>query len=231
MGRDKKPCNQICPKCSSPCRFRTKSSRGNKAARYIERTWARHEDGTECYIDNFVKAKEIPSNIIARFAHTLFLVGEQMKKFPLTEVETRRLNEALRCHILNFTEPQRSVLHNRRLRTLFELKDISLPDNTNQGWNELVEGLKEYEKNPQKLDELRLKWCTTQDISNADSVYKSDPLFRQMRILYNKYESPKRIARRKVLNQKLSQNYRDGKVGKTNDYTGIVDPSLNLLPS
>jgi hypothetical protein len=137
MGRDKKPCNQICPKCNNPYRFRVKSARGGKAARYIERTWARHEDGTECYIDNFVKAKDAPSNIISKFAHTLFLLSEQMKKFPLTEIETRRLNEALRCHMLNFTEPQRSVLHYKRLSTFSELKDISFSDNTNQGWSEL----------------------------------------------------------------------------------------------
>jgi hypothetical protein len=225
LGRHKKPCNQICPKCNSPCRFRVKSTRGGKAARYIERTWARHEDGTECYIDNFVKAKDTPSNIISKFAHTLFLLGEQMKKFPLTEVETRRLNEALRCHMLNFTHPQRSVLRRERFIRHFDLKEKPLPNDTNQGWSELVEGFKELEKNPQKLDELRLKWSTIQDISNSKEIEKSDPLFRHMRLLYNKYESPKRIARRKMINQKLSDNYKDGKVGKTVFYTGIEEPN------
>jgi hypothetical protein len=162
---------------------------------------------------------------------TLFLVGEQMKKFPLTEVETRLLNQALRCYMLNFTQPQRSVLRRERFITLFDLKEMPLPNDTNQGWSELVEGFKELEKNPQKLNELRLKWCTIQDISNSKEIEKSDPLFRQMRILYNKYESPKRIARRKMINQKLSDNYKDGKVGKTNFYTGIADPNPSLLPS
>ena len=67
-----------------------------------------------------------------------------------------------------------------------------------------------------------------QDISNSDWVYKSDPLFKQMRMLYNKYESPKRIARRKMINENLSKNYKQpGKLyegKKTNDYAGIAEP-------
>ena len=83
-----------------------------------------------------------------------------MKKFPLTEQETRRLNMALRAYMLNFTEPERSVLHRQRLITLFGLKEMPLFNDTNQGWSELVEGFRDTEKDPQKLDELRLKWCT-----------------------------------------------------------------------
>ena len=44
-----------------------------------------------------------------------------------------------------------------------------------------------------------------------------------MRILYNKYESPKRIARRKIINEKLSRNHKDGKAGKTPILSGTIE--------
>ena len=97
----------------------------------------------------------MPSNIVAKFAQTISVIGEQMKKFPLTEVETRRLNMALRIHMLNYIEPQRSVLRRERIMKFLKLKEIPLPNDTDQGWSELVEDFKELEKNPQKLDELR----------------------------------------------------------------------------
>ena len=81
-----------------------------------------------------------------------------MKKFPLTEFETRRRTMALRTHMLKFIEAQRSVLRRERFLKFLNLKETPLPNDTNQGWSELVEGFKELEKNPQKLDELRLKW-------------------------------------------------------------------------
>ena len=124
--------------------------------------------------------------------------------------------------MLNFIEPQRSVLRRERFLKFLNLKETPLPNDTNQGWSELVEGFKELERNPQKLDELRLKWCTIQDISNPQETEKWDPLFREMRILYNKYESPKRIARRKIINEKLSRNHKDGSVGKTRNFSGTI---------
>ncbi len=204
--------------------------RSKRTARYIERSVFYHnEDIPSHYVDNFVKAKDTPSNIVAKFAQTLSVIGEQMKKFPLTEFETRRLNMALRIHMLNFIEPQRSVLRRERFLKFLNLKEIPLPNDTNQGWSELIEGFKELERNPQKLDELRLKWCTIQDISNPQETEKWDPLFREMRILYNKYESPKRIARRKEINEKLSRNHKDGSVGKTPNFSGTigVEPPTN----
>ena len=231
MGRERKPCDQTCPKCKKSCRFKIKRTRGNKKARYIERTYALHRDGTECYIDNFVKAKDAPSNIVAKFAHTLSLVGEQMKKFPLTDLETRQLNVALRTFMLNFTEPQRSVLRRQRAVALFDLREMSLPSDTNQGWSELVEDFRKLEKDPNKLDELRLKWCTIQDISDTDWTRRTDTLLKQMRILYNKYENSKRVLKRKIINQKISETYwkpdrlYEGK--PTNDYRGTE----SILPT
>ena len=155
MGRDKKPLDQTCPKCNRPCRFRIKQNRGNKKARYIERTWAIHEDGIECYIDNFVKAKDYHSNLISKFSHTLFVIRTQMKRFPLTELETRRLNMALRYFILNFTEPQRSVLRRERFLKLLKLKEMPLPNDTNQGWSKLIEDFKELEKESTKTGRVK----------------------------------------------------------------------------
>jgi hypothetical protein len=218
--------------CKKPCRFRTKKVRGRKTLRYIERTYAHHADGTEHYVDNFLKAKAIHAadNIIGKFSHTMFLIGEQMKKFPLTEYETRRLNEALHCFMINFEEPQRMMVHYQRLSTIATLRQITLPNDTVDGWRQLVERLKEYEKNHEKFDALRMKWCTTQDIANSDWIWKWDPLARQIRLLFNKYESPKRIAKRKEINKKLSSNYRNEKVEKTDDYTG-VELDLHLARS
>ena len=47
---------------------------------------------------------------------------------------------------------------------------MPLPNDTNQGWSKLIEDFKELEKDPQKLDELRLKWCTIQDISTSHVI-------------------------------------------------------------
>ena len=123
------------------------------------------------------------------------------------------------------------MVHYQRLRTIATLRQITLPDDTVDGWKQLVERLKEYEKNHEKFDALRMKWCTTQDIANSDWTWKWDPLARQIRLLYSKYESPKRIAKRKEINKKLSRNYKDGNVGKTSYYMGLEEPNPSLLLS
>lgn len=201
--------------------------RGKPTARYIERDVFRHNDSklskqSEHYVDNFRERNE-SADAFSKLSHEIFKAGELMKSLPLEEDEARRLNLGLRCFMQNFLEPRKNIAYLNKMKLVSELNDHPLHKNIEQAWSELVKEIKAFEKDNNKREILRDKWIRSQvvpDEAYVDKVISTDPLFRQMRYLFNKYESPKRRAKRKIINEKLSKNYTwEGK--KTDDYTGV----------
>ena len=77
----------------------------------------------------------------------------------------------------------------------------------------------------------RLNRLMEEDPSQASAILletrKQDPLYTEISQIYMKYLRPKRLKRNKTRNQLLSKW--EGR--KTNDFTGIAEPSASLLPS
>lgn len=234
MGRHKNLGNETCPdpRCigwQELGRFRTKKARGKRTARYIDRLYFRHNESEipEHYVDSFVSARNEFLDIFAKWGHIMYQIGEQVKSFPLQEDEITRLNFALRCFMVDITEPRRHIAWLERMKKVWGLVGTQLPGDTVDGWNEVVEEFKTYEKDVVKMRALRSKWAETLIRRDVNEILRTTPLFREIFKLYNKYESPKRIARRKIINEKLSRNYKDGSVGNTLFYTGIETPTTS----
>jgi hypothetical protein len=234
LGRNKNLGNETCPdpRCigfQELGRFRTKIARGKRTARYIDRLYFRHNDGEipEHYVDNFVSQRNEHADIFAKMGHTIYQIGEHVKSFPLQADEITRLNFALRCFMVDIIEPRRHVAWLERMKKVWGLVGTQLPGDTVDGWNELVEEFKTYEKDVQKMAALKERWSTTPIRRDLNEILRTAPLFREINNLYNKYEFPKRRTKR--LNENLSENY--GKNGglyagrKTDDYTGIETPT------
>jgi hypothetical protein len=238
LGRHKKLGNETCPdpRCVGFLqlgRKRHKKVRGKRTSRYIDRFYFRHNDSNipEHYVDNFVFPRSEHADIFAKLAHTFYQIGEQVKTFPLSDDKVTRLNFALRCFVVDIIEPQRHIAWLERMKKVWALVGTTLPQDNDEGWNGLVEELKVLEKDAEKMASLREKWAAAPVRRDLNEMLRTAPLFREINDLYRKYETPKRIAKRKIINEKLSQNYKDGKVGKTDDYTGIEMLNPSLLPS
>ena len=236
MGRNKILGNDSCP--DPTCigfqelgRFRTKKARGRRTARYIDRLYFRHNDIQipEHYVDNFVSQRNEHADIFAKMKHTLYKIGIHMRSFPLQEDEITRLNFALRCFMVDFIEPRRHIAWLERMKIVWGLIGTQLPQDTVEGWNELMEEFKAYEKDVQKMASLREKWLKAPIRRDANEILRTVPLFREINRLYSKYEFPKIRAQRKNLKENLSSMHR--KEGflyagrKTDDYTGVEIPT------
>jgi len=116
-----------------------------------------------------------------------------------------------------------------RMKKVWGLVGTELPDDTIDGWNELVEEFRMYAKDAQKMTALREKWYSAPVRRDVNEIRATVPLFKEINKLYTKYEFSKRRAKRKILNEKLSKNYRNedrlyaGR--KTYHYTGIETPT------
>lgn len=238
MGRNKNLGNETCPdpRCigwQGLGRFRTKKARGKRTARYIDRLYFRHNDDIvpkrEHYVESFVSPRNEFLDIFAKWGHMMYQIGEHVKSFPLQEDEITRLNFALRCFMVDIVEPRRHVAWLERMKKVWGLIGTQLPEDTAEGWNHLVEEFNVYAKDVQKMRALREKWYTAPVIRDVNEMLTTVPLFREINKLYNKYESPTRRAKRKILNENLSKSYRkEGRLyagRKTDHYTGIETPT------
>ena len=88
--------------------------------------------------------------------------------------------------------------------------------------------LKVYAKQQQELFDKSYQENPTKTVDYfVDRLVGQDPMISIGFDLYEKYLLTKRLERNRLRNVKLS----DWSGRKTDDYTGIADPSLSLLPS
>ena len=103
--------------------------------------------------------------------------------------------------------------------------NLPVPKQVEHGLFTFYERFKKLEQEITILDE-RMQYDPVGVIAEAIEVSVSDPFRKQVTYLFNKYEQPRRLARNKARNEKLSRW--EGR--KTNDYTGITSSDPDPLP-
>jgi hypothetical protein len=203
-----------------------KKVRNRSTARYIERSFFRHNDRNipEHYIDNVIKKPEVSHTMeyaVGTYMLALQRLTRQLDRIPggIQDDEKKRLISAVN-HKLAQIRATYEILAVHSIKANYDSENKPMPRELEILWTRVVEAEKYGERKQQRINKL-MQENPSKGTDYVAKIITGDPLFKETMNLYEKYLRPMRIVRNKKRNKLLSEAHFGSEKNRHDDYRGL----------
>jgi hypothetical protein len=242
MGRHAIIGNEFCP-VPTCCklilgRFVTKKVRNRSTGRYVERSYYRHNDGTEHYVDNYVRKMQMQLLEIHPFGDAIKLfkmtadevakvifyqqkAAGQIRTFPLTEEDNIKLKDGYK-YANQTASAMARIIQILYLGLRLRLEGKEVPKWLEIEEQRLMDLIQLYNEQKAAINKL-LTENPLEAMTKSVKALETHPLRAALYSVYNKYEIPKRRQRYRDKGKLPSKYPYESKKPGNLDYSDIED--------